>query len=207
MRAAIVLSLVSLLAACGGGEAECGTAECEAICAAALPPAPPAPPANALELNDFEHGLLEPLLSEMRQGVRPFGDDAIGICKGRKECEEFLGSEGKDLPAGEYMVRAELRVPDVGELGTWVVSFESKCTTFRQLADGSEEEKDRDYAREYKVRYTGEQRGYRLQPLRTIDSPGKTGRQECTYALKVPNADGEQVFEGSWSVPGPEAAP
>ena len=143
----------------------------------------------------------------MRAGVRPFGDDAIGICRGRKECEEFLGSQGQDLPAGEYMVRAELRVPDVGELGTWVVSFESKCTTFHQRADGSEEEKVRDYAREYKVRYTGEQRGYRLQPLRTIDSPSKTGRQECTYVLKVPTADGEQVYEGAWSVSAGEASP
>ncbi len=194
------------LVGCGGGTAECGPAECADICARGEAPAPspatapPAPAPAAAAMSDFEHQLIDPLVEDVRGGVRPWSDQSVGICKGKKTCDEFLGREPGELPKGDYIVMAELRVPNVGPKGTWTVTFETDCTSIRETPNG-ESRDTRNYNRTYEVTYAGDERGFRLMPLRMIESPSGSSRTECTWRLKAPHPDGDKVVEGSWSTP------
>ena len=54
-------------------------------------------------LSEKERTLLKPYLDDIREGIRPFNEKGIGICKGLdRTCPEFLGTEVGDLPEGEY---------------------------------------------------------------------------------------------------------
>jgi hypothetical protein len=55
--------------------------------------------------------------------------------------------------------------------------------------------------RSYPVAYAGEDRGYRLLPLRSITSPSEGGAKSCVYTIKAPHPDGDKVYTGSWSTP------
>lgn len=196
-----MFALIANLGGCGSAPADCGETECAAICATAAEGAPAAEPAaEAAKVSGFEAGLVDPILQDIRSGVRPFGDDSIGICKGVKQCEDFLGGDAGELGEGRYMVRAELGVPNVGEPGTWKIKFDLECTTTRKTANGDQSSTS-NYSREYDVRYAGKDRGYRLQPLRTIESPSKGGARSCKYTITAPHPDGDKVYEGSWSTP------
>jgi len=204
--AALLGSLGLALGACGG-QTECGAAECADVCARQAAPEPAAEPAPEPEpepeaaLSPFEDSLIGPLVDDVRAGVRPFDDEGIGICKGTtRNCGTYLGTDVGELPPGEYSVHAHLRVPNVGEKGTWKVRFETHCTTIRQT-NGGERRSDRDYDKEYDVVYAGEDNGYTLAPLTRIRSPGTNGRVECTYTITAPHPDGDKVYEGSWEVP------
>ena len=176
----------------GGGASTCGPAECAGVC-------PPAAPADAVTLDASEKALFMPLIEDVRQGIRPWNDQAIGICKGSgRDCTEFLGaSPAGELPEGEYMVRAELRVPKTGEKGTWKVKFDTQCKITKIGENGSTSEQSNQSSREYEVQYVGEERGSRLSPLFTIKSPSPYGAQACTYTLSA----GTQSWTGAWSVP------
>jgi len=166
--------------------------------ASAVPPS-----ASVGGLSKFEHSLVDPILEDIRHGVRPFNPSGIGLCKGvGKECSDFLGNTPGELPKGEYMVRAELRVPRVGPAGTWKITFTTECATTIQR-NNTETTSTNNYTQTYDVRYTGEKRGYRLSPLKKITSPNKAGAQTCQYRLVAPHPDGDKVYEGRWSVPGP----
>jgi hypothetical protein len=195
-----MIALIANLGGCGSAPAECGKAECAAVCEAAAPAAPAAPVAEAAKVSSFEAGLVDPILKDVRAGVRPFGEDSIGICKGVKQCDEFLGNNAGELGEGRYMVRAELGVPNVGDPGTWKITFDLECTTTRKTANGDQTSTS-NYSREYDVRYAGKDRGYRLQPLRTIESPSKGGARSCKYKITAPHPDGDKVYDGSWSTP------
>ena len=202
MRFGCITILVTLAAGCGGEAKECGAAECADLCAAASDVVPDAPPPPAgLTLSAFEQDLLDPLVKDLREGVRPFNAEGIGICKGTQDCDEYLGMEALDLAPGKYMIRAELAVPDVGEKGTWKVDFSTVCETIKDSPDG-ESRTSNEYNRSYDVVHSRADRGYKLQPLRTIESPSKYGKRECTWKLVAPHPDGDKVYEGSWSVPG-----
>ena len=210
-----LLGAVVALAACGGGSAECGAAECADICAKAAPAPAPEPArgkgnkakgkkkggGGGAGLSPFEDGLIGPLIADVRAGVRPFDDKGIGICQGTsRDCSSFLGATPGELATGEYSIQARLRVPDVGEKGTWKVRFETHCTTIRSTPNG-ENRSEKDYDREYDVVYAGPDKGYTLAPLRKITSPGKYGREECTFTITAPHPDGDKVYEGGWQVP------
>lgn len=201
------LAGVSLLGCTGGGTVECGAEECAAFCedqaAAMTDPAgaaaDPAPePTGGVALTDFEEDMISPHLEDIRGGVRPFDDEGIGICRGERKCDEYLGREVGELPPGDYIVKAELRVPKVGE--EWTVEFQTECETVRKTESG-ETRSTSENSRTYDVRYAGEQRGYRLMPLRTIESPSRGGSRECSWKLIAPHPDGDKVYEGSWSTP------
>jgi hypothetical protein len=205
MRTTSYLVALIALSGCGTPEpATCGDAECAAICDAKGPkeavPAEEPGKGPDLALTSFTADLLGPMVEDIQGGVRPFGEEGIGICKGTRQCDEFLGTDGVELPAGKYMVRAELQVPNIGEKGTWKVKFDTKCTTIRKTENG-ETSSSSDYSREYDVRYAGKDRGYRLQPLRTIESPSRGGARECSYTLTAPHPDGDKVYSGKWSTP------
>jgi len=201
----------ALLAGCGGGGAECGPAECADVCAreAAKPaPAPavkPAAPQDAFGgLSPFEKDLLSAYVEDVKKGVRPFDAEGFGVCKGKgRDCGGFLGADAGELPPGEYMIQARLTVPQLGDKDTWKVVFATSCETIRVGADGKEARKKHDHEREYAVSYPGPEHPYRLAPLQVIQSPAKGGRKECTYTLTAKRPDGDTVYKGSYSVPGP----
>jgi hypothetical protein len=179
---------------CGG---DCGPEECATVCAEAPPPelgltdAIEAPPdAEEPEITAQEQGILDAVLEEVRAGIRPWpSEDAIGVCRGRKDCDKFLGTDAGKLSRGSFFVRADLRVPP-GPLGTWKVSFRTECAT----PDGQVFT----FEREYDVTHNGEERPTRLQPLRAFEVPSDEGPQSCKWTLVAPDPAGDRVFRGSW---------
>jgi hypothetical protein len=194
------------LVACGEPQVRCGVDECSEVCASTMRPdaakgpmdTPATPP--AVDRSVFEQELLAAALQDVRDGVRPWDERAIGVCAGKKECKEYLGTDAGELPPGDYVVRAELRVPASGEKGTWKVKFASECTLERPQGEPTIST----YSREYDVTYAGPDRGFRLLPLRAFESPAKEGRQSCKWTLTAPHpsGSGERVWEGGWKVPG-----
>ncbi|MET0403976.1 MAG: hypothetical protein ABW123_16310 [Cystobacter sp.] len=160
-----------------------------------------AAPASGSGLTAFEESLVGPLLTEVRAGVQPWGEQGIGICQGQgRDCPEFLGTNVGELPPGQYMVRAELKVPQVGSKGTWRVRMETQCTTTRKTERGSSVTTNSS-SKEYDVQYAGSDHGSRLSPLLTIRSPDANGAKDCTYTLTSLNPDAPMEWKGSWSVP------
>lgn len=206
MRLLLISTGLLYMVGCGSSS-DCGEAECAAFCAKAAtapapsPTEPAAPqPAAASSLTDFESAVVAPMLEDIRGGVRPFGKDSIGICKGKRECDEYLGREVGELPPGDYILQAELRVPNTGEAYSWKISFATECETVRKTESGETRSTSQN-SRDYDVRYAGEERGYRLIPLRTITSPSAGGSRHCDWKITAPHPDGEKVYEGSWSTP------
>ncbi|HHO54444.1 MAG TPA: hypothetical protein ENK18_27130 [Deltaproteobacteria bacterium] len=175
-----------LLAACGPKTVECGPAACAEICATAQDP-------GLAGATAFEASLLEPLLDDVRAGIQPWSEEGIGLCRGSRTCEAYLGADAGELAPGAYVIRAELRVPDVGERGTWSVIFATECTS-----GGGEPER---YTRTYEVIAPGGDRPYRLGALRRITSPSDAGPTSCTWSLTAPHPDGDKRYQGSWSTP------
>lgn len=152
---------------------------------------PPAPEPADAGLTAFEASLVEPVIEGVRAGVVPWNEEGIGVCRGTRTCEAFLGPAPGELPAGDYVLRAELRVPVVG---TWKVVFESRCTP-----EGGEPVV---YTRTYDVVAPGPDRPYRIGALRTIASPAAAGTAEsCSWTLTAPHPDGDKVYQGAWSTP------
>lgn len=208
--------MIWLMALVGcGGSGECGVAECADICAKSQPaphagpeqPAPAAAKGSASEgLSSFESAQVGPVLEDIRSGVRPFGEESVGLCKASgKNCAQYLGMGSSDpLPAGDYMLQAELAVPDAGEKGTWTVELNVDCTTTKKTANGSTTSTN-NYNKSYTVFYAGKDRGYRLAPLYKIESPNAYGDRSCEWSLTAPHPDKEAtVWKGSFSVPAKE---
>ena len=198
--ASLALALGFLLTACPAAECPettCGETECSEVCAAQTAGDDQGTAPADLKLSTFEAEMLAPVVEDVRAGVRPFAETSIGICKGKKECEEYLGMDVGELPPGNYIVTAELRVPDIGPPKTWKIDFVTECETTTKTDAISKN----DHTRNYDVRYAGTERGYRLSPLRTVESPSKGGARSCKFKLVAPHPDGDKVYEGSWSTP------
>ncbi|MDP6931852.1 MAG: hypothetical protein QGG40_03010 [Myxococcota bacterium] len=205
-RTVLILPVGLWLIGCGQPTPE----TCRDICAQAsaseteaTPPEGADAQAPALTtLSVQEQELLGPLLEDVRAGIRPYGEERIGICQGTgRDCETFLGSNPEPLAEGKYMLFAELRVPDIGEAGTWVARYEKKCQVTRTSPSGettSESSHDRDYT----VRYAGTKRGYRLAPVEQITSPSKGGARSCSWKLLDTSNNDALIAEGTWSTPG-----
>jgi hypothetical protein len=161
----------------------------------------PAPDGESLKVTSFERSLLDPALDDLRQGVRPLDDKAFGVCSSTgKECTEFLGATPGELPPGKYLVKADLAVPRLGHQGTWTVTFEVKCTT-TSVSGTSTTTATSTHSHSYEVAHSAQERGYRLVPLYTIESPAKHGSRACSYTLTAPHPDGAKTYAGAWSVP------
>lgn len=200
MRFVVGLALGTLWG-CGGEP----TAEsCAAICEGAQVKVPEG--AEPVAMSAFEKGLVDPILAEVRQGVRPFDDQGIGICRGEKSCEEYLGLDVGELPPGKYMVRANLAVPQAGPEGTWKVTFDTACTTSRTTEKGTNSSTS-NYNRTYEVKATAPGKAYKLEPIRTFESPSENGARDCTYSITAHHPDGDKVFKGTWKVPDVVKAP
>jgi hypothetical protein len=208
-RSVLPLAVLSLLA-CSKAPAPAPTppaplAAAPAQATAAPPPAAPAPAAapagDALRVTPFERSLLDPLLEDLRQGVRPLDGQAFGLCTtSGKDCIEFLGATPDELPPGKYLVKAELAVPRLGDRGTWKATFAVSCVT-TATSGSSTTTSTSTHSHTYEVEHSSKERGYRLMPLYTVESPAKGGARRCTYTLTAPHPDGAKVYSGSWSVP------
>ncbi len=192
------------LVACGTEPAPPTAASCAPICAAeragaATPTAPePAPAPEGAALTDYEQQLLQPLLDDLRAGVRPLDEQSVGICRGQNKCEDFLGTSPGELAPGDYILQAVLAVPAVGE--GWKITLDTECTITR-----GDSTTNRTSSKDYELKYPGKGRGYRLVPLRRIKSPSPGGAQECTWRITAPHPDGDKVYEGGWKVPAAES--
>jgi hypothetical protein len=162
------------------------------------PSAPAASPGNALVLTPFEDGLLRPLLEDLRAGIRPTSDKAVGICRGKRTCEEYLGASPGELAPGDYVVRAELAVPELGS--DWSVDYHARCVVKKTGSDGVERTRNDDYDHTWKVSYAGPSKGYRLEPMQAVHSPAD-GHRDCTWTLVMHHPAGDHEITGSWSVP------
>ena len=147
-------------------------------------------------LSSWEAELLAEPLEDLRAGVRPFHPEGFGICRGIQRCEEFLGTDPGLLPSGDYMVYAELRVPQLGE--GWSANFQLDCDIKRE----GQETRPYEYSRSYEVAYSGPNRGYRLAPMMRIKSAEPDGAlRDCRYSLTPSRPDGEasEPLTGSYS--------
>ncbi len=152
------------------------------------------PPERVLSAGEF--ALLRDDLADLREGVRPFGAQGLGVCvREDTSCGRFVGSSSEALPPGDYLLWAELRAPRVGPAEGWPVTLETRCTF--EAAGGS---RTSEQSRTYTVRYAGEERGYRLR-LREFTSPGKGGASRCAWSLRSDLEGSRVVGEGTWAVP------
>ena len=169
-----------------------------ASCAEApeCPPVEACPPA---QLEAWESALLEPYLVDLRKGIRPHGDQPFGVCAGRRECERYIGAHAGLLEPGDHLIRAEVDVPDIGD--GWKVRFHIDC----ELIDITGTARPQSHDREYEVRATTGDRGYRLQPMWMIQSPHPNGARKCTFSLTPVRPDGTvgEQWTGDYETPAP----
>ncbi len=182
------------LTGCGGAAPTCGEADCAPVCEAA----------GKEGLTAFEQGLVAPVIADVRAGITPWNETSIGVCRGSgRDCDAWIGAAADDLPPGEYMLRAELKVPDVGPRGTWKLKLDTECTTTRKTATGESTSTTTAHSREYdEMQYAGEEHGSRISPMYRITSPNPGGAQACTWKLTTLHPDHPAEWSGRWSVPG-----
>lgn len=167
-------------------------------CASPPPPCPEAPPADRV-LSADEAALVSPYLTELRAGIQLFGEQGFGLCQGKLTCDQWLGPTPDLLGEGDFLIRAELSVPTLGE--TWQVRFKIDCT----LTDASGRQTTQTHQRDYPVRATGKDKGYKLQPLWRVQSPHANGERECAFSLTPIRPDGKegQPWTGTYHTPPP----
>ncbi len=191
----LLLSLPLALAACQDDAAECPT--CPDCPEQAAPAAAPA--GSAVTLEPWEAELLGDQITRLRAGVKPFGPQGWGVCTGTKKCGRFLGAEAGELKPGDYLLRAELDVPNLGD--GWTTRFEQICEVTRP----NDQTSTRESTRTHDIAYAGTSRGYRLEPLVRITSPAPDGDRKCVATLTPVRPDGTdaEAWTATWSVPGP----
>ena len=170
--------------------------------ACSKPPECPAPPPAEQVLDPGEAKLLAPYLDDLRQGIRQFGDKGFGVCQGKRDCETFLGTEPPPLGPGDYLIRAELTVPELGE--GWKVKFNIAC----DLTTIEGKTTHQDHEKVYDVRHVRTpDMGYRLQPLWMIQSPHPNGSRSCSFSLTPIRPDGSEgtPWTGKYTTEAPAA--
>ena len=180
--------LLPLLVACGG-QTPCPEVEC------------PACPENTIEVEAWQSDILKPYVEALGKGLQPFGEKGFGVCEGReRSCENFLGSDNQQLEPGEYVVRAEVAVPELGE--GWKAQFKISCETTRANGKVTPYSHERTYEVKHIAR---DDRGYTLHPLWTIQSPHKQGARTCKYELVPLRPDGSAgaPWTGTYATPAP----
>ena len=170
--------------------------------ACSKPPECPEPPPAERVLDPAEAKLIEPYLLDLRQGIRLFGEQGFGVCQGKRSCDTFLGLDPQPLAAGDYLVRAELQVPELGE--GWKVKFKIDC----QLTTVEGKTTTQNHEKVYDVRHVRTpDMGYRLQPLWMIQSPHPNGARACEYSLTPIRPDGVEgtPWTGKYTTAAPTA--
>ena len=162
-------------------------------------------------LTKGEQELLKEHIEDIRKGIRPFDglpNESLGICKpgsshpkyGYKECEEFIGKDGENLPPGEYILYSHFSSPNITPTKKgWKVEFKRDCKITKTTKNGQSVTTN-SYNKTYHVKNYGG-KGNHISPLATIQSPSASGAQECNWVLTLFNTNGNKEIRGSWSVP------
>ncbi|MGC6492687.1 MAG: hypothetical protein ACON5B_07580 [Myxococcota bacterium] len=205
MRASTGCAVLVLFWGCGAREAP-APAQAEVAPVAADPEDAAlenqeAPTSTGEPLSEREAVLLKDILEDLRAGVRPWSESSVGVCRGTgRACEEFLGVDAGVLPPGEYMLRAEVAVPQLGPRGTWSVDLTTRCETTREVA-GTTTSMKNERQQSYDVTWAGPSHGYRLSPMLKITSPSPAGTQACTWTMHLGGLEEGNTLAGSWTVP------
>lgn len=210
---AVLIGGTAVFMGCSGGNsadlAACQSAlkECSPAKASLDPDAEPSGMDGTLTA--YEAEVLKEVLEDVRAGVRPYQDTGLGICPKhsdpakKRECEETPIRSPGELAPGEYILYSEWAVPDVGGKGMFQLVAEVECITTHTAKDGTTQTSKRAYKKEAEPVYAGRDRGWRFSPLYQITSPNPSGPMECSYTITSPHGDGDKVYSGAWTVPGP----
>ena len=159
---------------------------------------PLVPPQQWEPQTDWEKTLMSEVLSDVRGGVKLYGDEAFGLCrKGENnQCGEYLGPTPGTLEAGEYFVFAQVQAPSVAD--GWKVVYTSNCgLTSGGGTSVRPEAKERIYPVKYKTR--------RAYPVRmpSVVSPGGATESKCEISLDSlgPGGERQRIGEGQFTVP------
>ena len=96
----------------------------------------PRGPENSDTVSADELELLEPFLTDLREGIREFSPNSIGICKGQgKDCTEFVGLDAGELAEGKYMIRGDFQAPKLAPDEGWKVKFSVDCEITKKTGD------------------------------------------------------------------------
>ena len=162
----------------------------------------PRGPQNSDSVTPEELELLTPFLSDLREGIREFSPNSIGICKGQgKDCPEFVGLDAGELAEGKYMIRGDFQAPKLAPEDGWKVKFSVDCEITKKTGDTTSTT-TKNYSKEYKISHvTRTEYGYRLSPLYNIESPSSRGEHTCTWSLTGQNLSEPVVWKGSYTIP------
>ena len=162
----------------------------------------PRGPENSGAVTPEELDLLNPFLSDLREGIREFSPNSIGICKGQgKDCPEFVGLDAGELAEGKYMIRGDFQAPKLAPEEGWKVKFSVDCEITKKTGDTTSTT-TKNYSKEYKISHvTRTEYGYRLSPLYNIESPSSRGKHICTWSLTGQNLSEPVVWKGSYTIP------
>ncbi len=153
-------------------------------------------------VSDKELALLEPFLTDLREGIREFKPNSVGVCKGQsKSCDEFVGLDAGELADGKYMIRGDFQAPKLSPDGGWTIKFEVDCE-ITKTSNNSTSKTSKTYSKEYTVKHVQRtEYGYRLSPLYKIESPSSLGEQNCAWSITGQNLDAPVVWKGSYTIP------
>ena len=175
-------------------------APAEAPTARPTGPTAPAGTAAPVAWSAYEAGLLEPLLADLRAGVRPWDEQSIGLCRGKRTCDDFLGAHPGILPPGDYVLRAVLAVPQLGAPGDWTAALDTTCTITGVDASGVRRTRTIRDHQDHLVRYAGPNEGFHLEPLLRLTSPSPA-EQACTWTLALIGPETRAEVSGDWAIP------
>jgi hypothetical protein len=204
MRLALPLSL-AVLFACGcttpghAPDATCTPADCASTCASPDAQLPPGVTADDLVLNEREWAIFGDELRDFRLGVQPWDERGVGVCGGA-QCEEFLGLTPGLLPPGRWRIRANLRVPALGQ-HTWRVSYRETCELTLGAGTATTSTTTEDNVQQVEVTWQSETRGALLDALTLIPSPDPKAHRLCGWDLTASGPGGAtRRWEGAYEV-------
>ena len=158
---------------------------------------------DGVMISTKEAELLNDYLDDLREGIRAWNSESIGLCKGKsRDCEEFLGTEVQLTEEGVYSVRAEFQAPKIQPEEGWKITFSINCE-ITKTSGTSETKTTKSYTKEYDgISHRPEGgNGYRLSPLYTMTSPSSRGDETCSWKIEGNNLEKPAVWEGSYVIP------
>ena len=161
----------------------------------------PRGPQDSGAVTPEELELLAPFLTDLREGIREFAPNSVGICKGQgKDCTEFVGLDAGELAEGKYMIRGDFQAPKLAPEEGWKVKFSVDCEITKKTGDTTSTT-TKNYAKEYKISHVNRTSTGIDSPLYNIESPSSRGEHQCTWSLTGQNLNEPVVWQGSYTIP------
>jgi len=178
--------------ACGDGTPAAQVGACPEC-----PVCPESADQQCVQMSPWAGEILAPVVARLEAGVQPHDGAGIALCHGRTRCESVMDVFPEPLEPGEYVVRANLDVPEYGE--GWRVDFQVDCT----LTTAAGRKKMRNHDQSYELVHRGGGRGTTIDPLWRVKSPSKGGQTSCDLRLTPVRPDGsaQDALQLKYSVP------